>query len=203
MEPSRFEGGVAYWAAQAALGPSNLNLHARLISVIFFVLLAGCGTPGTPSPSNPALVVTIPYNQQGKRDAYIDVKPPYPFYVLLTNTGRKPLKLWDQWNSWGFFSLQLEVIGPDGQKHLSKKKQIQFLINAPTGHVLRPGEAEVWDVELATVAWENLEWIPKQEKLKTQVRAIYSVVPDEETQSGGVWTGRATSRAYDFTIYPR
>ena len=179
----------------------SMTIHARLISIAVLVLLVGCSTTGKHAASGSAIIVTIPCNSHGERIAVVDSMSPDPFFVLLTNTGKKPVKLWEEWNSWGYYSLQLEVIGPDGQKHLLKKKPIPFYVNNPERLVLQPGQSAVWDVVLISNVWEDLSWIPEEREMKAQVKAIYSVKPDEESEINGVWTGRVTSQAYDFTTY--
>jgi hypothetical protein len=160
------------------------------------------------SSSNPAIAVTIPF------DSY-DMHEPFghrhynKFHVLLTNVSRNPVRVWQEWCSWGYYCLQIEIVEQDGMKHLLKKKRIPFYQNFPDYVVSQPGESIVWNVELNSTVWEDLSWLPNDKMVNVKVRAIYTVKQAEDSQvnrdlgvtSSGVWTGQAMSEMYDFTLF--
>lgn len=169
------------------------------------VLSMGCSTISKPATSKSALVLTIPCDANGMREADFDADPQYPYricrlHVLLSNTGKDPVKFWEECVSWGYYSLQLELIAPDGQQHLLKKKRRAFYENAPAFRILQPGEAMIWDVGLASDVWGDLSWVPENKILDVKIRAIYDVEPDVESAARGVWTGRLSSQLYDCRI---
>jgi hypothetical protein len=173
-----------------------------LLSLIATLLCVGCCTSNHGTRSKRPIAVTIPYDTHGERSTAIDYGPPGThFHIHVQNVSAKPVKLWEEWCSWGYFTLQLEVYDRTGARHLLKKKPTDFYINFPSSLTLKPGDAVVWDVQLTSAMWEDCFWLAEGEDLNTKVRAIYKVEPDEESREHGVWTGHAVSPLYDFHLF--
>lgn len=165
------------------------------------LLLVGCGTTGGRGDSTPAISVTIPY---GSLDS---LKPFHPssrhgndFYVLLTNKSRRPVRVWQEWCSWGYYSLQFEAFGEDGTRHLLKKKRTSFYANFEDYVDLLSDGSVVWHVVLNPSEWEDLSWLSKDTVEHVKLRAIYTIPADDDTKKYGIWTGRASSGIYDFIL---
>src|SRR5688500_544503 len=88
------------------------------------VSCAGCGTMSERVHSQPKLVLSVPYNTHGERTVYIDADPPYPFHVILANEGPEPVTLWQEWVSWGYFSLEFQIVPLDGTTASVRRKPI-------------------------------------------------------------------------------
>jgi len=201
--------------------------HSGLVLVCVTLLALG-GYSSAGEFKNPVsqVVVSIPdvngkfggrlrsTDETGEVAACIDCNPPRPLYVLLTNVGQKPLKLWDGVCSRGYYSVEFEIVGSDGKTRSLRRRHIDFSSKwrmKPANDlsaedilmwfVVQPGESVVWCVELDSSDWQDLSWIPTNKELKAKVRAIYSVVADSAANGRGVWTGRAESKWYDFSIY--
>ena len=107
-----------------------MNVRVYSVLVVCCVIFVGCSTTKMSSSSNPAIAVTIPF------DSY-DMHEPFghrlynKFHVLLTNVSRNPVRVWQEWCSWGYYCLQIEIVEQDGMKHLLKKKRIPFYQNFP------------------------------------------------------------------------
>ena len=152
--------------------------------------------------------ITIPYDSHDALEAF-GHRHHDKFHVLLTNVRRAPIRVWQEWCSWGYYCLQIEVVEKDGTKHLLKKKRVPFYANFPDYVVLQPGQSSVWDVDLhESSVWTDLSWFPKDKMVNAKVRAIFTVrKPETESERASdadrmdVWTGQVASEYYDFTLY--
>jgi hypothetical protein len=180
-----------------------------LVLAISSLVLTGCGTAGESGASRQAIAVTIPY---GSMDSLQPFFPPYTrhgnnFYVLLTNVSNKPVRVWQEWCSWGYYNLQFEIVEKNGTKHLVTKKPTGWTRNFPDYVELTPNESVVWGVGLWPSDWNGLSWLPTNELEPVKVSAIYTSMPGDKEDDRitgadrmGVWTGRATSKFYDFFL---
>ena len=48
------------------------------------------------------------------------------FHVVVINTSDKPLRLWETWNSWGYYNLRFEVADSEGKILYTIKKKSRF-----------------------------------------------------------------------------
>ena|SRR5579871_5093064 len=102
------------------------------------------------------------------------------FYVVVKNQSDKPVTVWNEWCSWGYFALSFEAITPDGKRYDIKKKDRGWDANFPDPFVIQPGEYFVMPVRLS----EEWQGFPnKQQKLK--LRAHYKIIADEITHKSG------------------
>jgi len=180
---------------------THMSILARFVLIPSLLLFVGCSTTDKRANSKPTIAVTIPF---GSRDSLLPYRPSSrhsnSFYVLLTNVSGKPVRVWQEWCSWGYYSLQCEVFREDGTKHLLKKKPTNFYMNFPDFVELQPGESVVWNVELYPLGWEGLSWLPKDRVEHVKLRAIYTTSVDQDSKEYGVWTGQAASEMYDFIL---
>jgi len=195
-------------------GQTDCSPSGRMNRQLCFVLLgcwlslSGC-TPAQSSRSSESEIrVTIPYDSQNRTEPFGHRRHD-KFHVLLTNVSRTPLRVWQEWCSWGYYCLQIEVVEKDGTKHLLKKKPADFYADFPDFVDLQPGQSSVWDVDLRkSSVWRDLSWFPKDEIVNAKVRAIFTVrKPETESERAldadqlNVWTGQVASEYYDFTLH--
>lgn len=126
-----------------------------------------------------------------------------PFHVVLTNRSNQPLKLWKEWNSWGYYCLSFEIQDPQGRATNVAKGGMAWGRNFPDDIVLPPGESWVWDVQWDDKVWNNL---PKPSDAgkggnHVKMRAVFEIKPDEESKEHGVWTGKIHSEWQNFNLW--
>jgi len=128
---------------------------------------------------------------------------PRHFNVVLRNISRRPLRLWGEENSWGFYNLRLEITGLDDkvQKPISVRRgPVGWGGNGPRYVVLPPGEMLVREIELALTAedgkvtstarsYYNFPFPADLMERKIQLVVYYTVEPSDEAKTNGVWTG--------------
>ncbi len=116
--------------------------------------------------------------------------------VVITNVGATPIRLWSEFNSWGYRSLSFEVIDDAGKIIAVAKPEIDWDGNVPDFFDVPAHEPVVFDEELAPRVW-NLPRVPTGH---LRMRAVYRVAPDTESNKLHVWTGEARSATYDFQL---
>jgi len=103
-----------------------------------------------------------------------------------------PLRVWDDTFSWGYYALSFEVVDGDGA-HVVRKRKVGFTRNAPAWWLLSPSSHLVLDVYLGDGRlWEGLPSVSSGCRA-AQVRAVFEVAPDDESDKERVWTGRVVS----------
>ena len=132
------------------------------------------------------------------------------FHVLFYNPSDKPLRLFDEKYSWGYFGLSFNVTYPDGRVEHLKKKGRGWDKNAPVSWTIGPKGYYVFDVLLDPSIWTNSVLLEKSgiEGRKCRLQAIYSIEPSPEAVKGsqwggpeGVWTGTIRSEERAYIVY--
>jgi hypothetical protein len=126
------------------------------------------------------------------------------FHVVLLNHGDKPVRLWDEWCSWGAGNLRLEMTLPDGKRLTVRKQPQEYSKNFPSWSTLGPGEATVREVyPLATQAgraWDGFPKVGPGRTLRVKLRAVFEVPRDADTEQRGVWSGRVESKELEVAL---
>lgn len=139
------------------------------------------------------LSIAVPENN-GKRTISLDKT----FQVVLTNRTGKPLKIWEDSNSWGYAALRFEITEGAGGNVVVRKKERDWRKNMPTFWAIDDGERVTYDVSLGSDEWEGL---PKGLSGATvTMRAILEILPDEQSKEFGVWTGKVASPAAEYIL---
>lgn len=129
------------------------------------------------------------------------------FHVIVTNKTDKPIRLWTDRFSWGYDNLSFEITGDDGKVTKVTKKPRGWRKNYPDWLSLGPGESYVLNVdffsEVGQGIWDN---VPKPTKTSTtkrliKLRAVYEVMPDDESRRLGVWSGKVVSPVKTYAIW--
>src|SRR5262249_44261004 len=117
--------------------------------------------------------------------------------VVLLNSGARPVRLWEEWCSWGAENLRFEMTLPDGKRITVRKQPQEYGKNFPDWFTLGAGEATVREVyPLATTAgrtWDGFPAVPEGGSLRVKLRAIFEIPPDSTAQYG-VWSGRVEAK---------
>lgn len=88
------------------------------------------------------------------------------FHVVITNTSNMPKRLWEMWNSWGWYNLTFEVLDNQGNLiHVLKKKPHTWDKNYSSFVRLDPSGHFVIDVYFKKSDWE-LPFLAKKKRRK-------------------------------------
>ncbi len=131
-------------------------------------------------------------------------------YVLISNVSSQTQRVFQQWNSWGAYNIELEVADVEGNKlGTIRNGKMGWALNgpgfdtvAPREHLLYPvsfGRDQPWNVQgealekLASDGGQNI-WH------KVRMRANYNVKASPESKKLGIWTGQVMSPFYDYEL---
>jgi hypothetical protein len=118
------------------------------------------------------------------------IKKEVHFYVLITNVSQNTRRIWQDWNSWGYYSLAFELTDEKGRKVTATRPPRAWTFNSPTWWELAPGETHVFEVYFADPEqWSNFPMPPAGEPQLYTVRAAYKVSESKESKHHGVWIG--------------
>ena len=153
--------------------------------------------------AQPALAVRIvsPDRHRGEGPQLITLhQPSQQFHVVVTNVSGKPLRLWREWCSWGYYMLSFRVTGEDGETVTVKKAARGWSKNYPDWNLLQPGDHMVYEVSFDKKTWPNGP-LPQEGKLReVKMSAVIEVEADAESKREDVWTGKVASPERTYKI---
>lgn len=128
------------------------------------------------------------------------------FHILVTNVSDKPIRLWTDRFSWGYDNLSFELIGDDGKVSRIVKKPREYDKNFPDWLELEAGGSYVlnvdWFSEQGRAVWDDAPVANgKAKPTLVKLRAVYEVIPDEQSRKLGVWTGKIVSPEQMYAIW--
>jgi hypothetical protein len=135
------------------------------------------------------------------------------FYVLLTNTSDSSIKIWQDWNSWGYFGLSFEITYQDGTKEIMEQNAMGWNKNFPSYDVLAPLGHHIFEVNFNDTTFrsairpinDGYRWKTTLRKKEApticKLKAIYKIGEDEMSKMDGVWTGKVESVTSDYIIW--
>lgn len=113
------------------------------------------------------------------------------FHVVLTNVSEHTARLWETWNSWGFYNLTFELTDAEGKRRTVERWCAGWSRNFASWFLLKPGERYVFDI------WFPGEWrgLPevKGKAQEVSLRAVYAIPEDDSARTVGVWSGTVRS----------
>ena len=122
------------------------------------------------------------------------------FHVILTNAVDHELRIWEEWNSWGWACLFFEVLDEDGSiaEEIRRDQPRCWTVKFPSWQTLEPGESWVFDVTLDPTEWgHDLCGGPNT----LFIRPVYEVPADDQTAEHGIITGRFEGEPLEVTIH--
>jgi hypothetical protein len=175
----------------------RMNRIAALTCVLLAGFSAGPGPDG-PRTAAPLSVRIVPsaFREPGPRR--IAAKH---FHAVVTNVSEEPVRLWQEWCSWGYFTLSFEVTDQDGRSAVVKKKPRGWDRNTPDWIAIPPGDHLVFDVSFSEPIWEDA---PSPEGVKprpVRMKAVYAIPADPETKKHGVWVGQVASPEEAYEVH--
>ena len=176
--------------------------QALIVACVFLAILAVRGRAIEPQAPPPLAVRIVPTRHHEKIGRTIELyQPSQHFDVVVTNVSGRPVRLWREWCSWGYFSLSFVVTGEDGKSVAVRKKPRGWFKNYPDATIVPPGDHLVFEVSFDDATWQDPP-LPERGRSRTvKLKAEYAVGSDERSEELGVWTGRASSPEDRFTIW--
>ena len=184
----------------------KLGANPKPLTVAIAVPARGRGILRPIPPNTPA---SIPAQKGKLRPRYIDFRSKQShFHVVVTNTSGKPQRLWETWNSWGYYNLRFEVADQKGKVlFVIKKKPRNWTVNFPSWLELESGEHFVMEVYFDKEKW-NVPFLNKNSKGKVQqlrMRAIFEIKSDRtgfiDAEKYKIWTGKISSPFKEYHVY--
>lgn len=124
------------------------------------------------------------------------------FFVITTNKTNRNLRVWQQWNSWGTYTISLSVKPADGPSFNLEPSASRFWTwNQPTFTVIEPGKRFVLVASVTKDHKSRLEGFPEKfSDGPATVQAHFTIKEDEDTKRLGVWTGTVSSAPETISI---
>ena len=186
----------------------NYRVERSKITRVFLAISALLAAPSTVSGAErdtapPLRVEIVPHVSSVQRMPSILLwESGDHFHVVLTNISKRPVRLWREWCSWGYFNLSLESRDREGKTLSVSKRERDWDRNYPDWMELLPGDSTVFNVGLEPKVWMNspiaVPAAGKTHKAVIRLRAVYNVRDDEDARREGVWVGRVSSPEIDY-----
>jgi hypothetical protein len=169
-------------------------------TAILFCVVATLGMRGGPAAEPSADPLTVRIVPTRSRDPFRNSSPSITlhrpsdhFHVVITNVSDKPVRIWSDLCSWGYFCLTFEVRDRDGRTRTVKRKTRGWDANAPDPESLAPGDHKVFDVSLQDGTWVDVPVSQEAGGQFVSMRAIYEIPVEKQATEHQVWTGRVAS----------
>jgi hypothetical protein len=170
------------------------------INFLPLIALAFLGASRVDDAKAPFRLTIVPSTSSSQgRSIAIAEKQPREFYVVLTNVSTESQPVWEYWNSWGYQTISLEFTTSDGRKIVVSKRPQDFTKNFPSTFLILPGEHQVYPIRL-NKEWDTGPKLSEAAETVVTVKAIYEVSSSSESRRYNVWSGRAESGSYTFTL---
>jgi len=105
------------------------------------------------------------------------------------------LTVYEDWNSWGYFSLSFRVTSAEGKVFFLRKYQLDWTRNSPTTHTIAPGEKYLLKVDFQPKVWPGIITM-KGTKTDFQLKAVFNEPSPEKLKipmNPDVWAGHVVS----------
>lgn len=130
-------------------------------------------------------------NPAGERVIVLDRYP--RFHIVMKNVSGEVKRLWKDWNTWGFFNLNLTWKTGDQVHQIRKKTPSAWDGDFPDFWVIPPGESLILEVDMSTGIWEGIPDL-YGEKIEATLHATYENKPDGLARKFGIWVGKVESQ---------
>ncbi len=160
-----------------------------------------------------SIAISTPVRVENALDhRVLPVREGQHFHVLITNDSDKDQKLWESWNSWGFFNLRFDILDEKGEviNSIVKTPDTVWTRNFPSYTVLKPRQHLVFDVGLSHRDWviarKRRPYTPfvqtedATNKNKLNLQAVFEIPKDEETDKQFVWVGQIQTAPETYEI---
>lgn len=156
------------------------------------------------SKAENAFSIAIAVSNRGTKRTINLANPGSHFHVVVTNNSNREQRIWETWNSWGYFNLRFDVMDDKGSVayQITKNRNKTWTRNVPSWVTLGPGEHFVRDVDFDRDTWimPFLKSADPQRHSSLKLRAVFEIKSNDESVEHGIWTGAIESKADDFTV---
>jgi len=166
-----------------------------LLLVLAICLIAARGVCRA-EDSGLSVAIVIPHVDDDLGELRWSAGPPAPyFHVLLRNTTTAPQRIFQEWNSWGYYALCFELTNESGETTVVRKGIAFWTRNGPSYWTIAPNDFAIIDVYFADRGtWGDGFWLKSGNPTgRVKLRAIYQVNADESSKKLSIWTGKITS----------
>jgi hypothetical protein len=168
----------------------------KVLFAVFFVLISLTWLPCIAQES-PSVALAIRIEPTGAKQptgrpiSLFDASR--HFSVILTNVSQAPIRLWQDWCSWGYFNLSFEIADQNGNHVTISRKMKEWEKNFPDWMTIAAGDQMVIDVAFDPAIWRNLPASESGERRTISLRAVYESAKGRDAQEHRVWTGKIAS----------
>jgi len=148
----------------------------------------------------PVAVQIVPTSSRERTGQWIELANGGHFHVVVANLSSSPIRLWEEWCSWGYFNLSFEARESTGSSFVISKKNRGWDKNFPCPVVVDAGHSWVIDVNLEPSIWENSPLASDTGKATLRLRAIFEIREGEQSKTEKVWTGKVSSPEAPYTV---
>lgn len=188
------------------------KLKNYFIVILFSILAFSCkvGNELNSNDKPDFLLTIIPMNYPSDYWANSSVSLYFPerqyFHVLLTNKTDRSIKIWEEWNSWGFTGLSFEITYPDGRKVISQKRSHGWDKNYPSWIKIPPDRHYIFEVNFENDTtlwhyWTNSVLNEKGDFTICKLKAVYEIRESLDSRKENIWTGRIESEEEEIRIW--
>lgn len=142
------------------------------------------------------LVVPIG-NPAGERIISLDRYP--RFHIIMKNVSPQVQRLWKDWNTWGFFNLNLIWKAGDQVHQIRKKTPTAWDGDFPDFWVVPAGESLILEVDMTTGIWEGIPDL-YGERIPATLQATYENKRDGLANKFGIWVGKVASEEIEIVF---
>jgi hypothetical protein len=179
--------------------------QARAVTWVLLGLLVVIGRAVVPTAPPTLAVRIIPTRFDEDNRPVIELAQHSPhFDVVVTNVSDKPVRLWREWCSWGYFSLSFLVTGEDGKPVVVRKDHLRaWTKNFADASTVAPGGQMGFEVKFDDRVWQDFPLPAKGQSRSVLLKAVYAVTSDHWSEKCGVWTGQVSSPERQFRFISR
>ncbi|EMN01814.1 hypothetical protein LEP1GSC021_1623 [Leptospira noguchii str. 1993005606] len=143
--------------------------------------------------------IVIPGNDKEKSLFIYDSSDKIIFHVLVKNVSNKEIRIWKDWNSWGYDNLSFQIQTDQENINIYKEGK-EWLKNFPDFWSIKPNEFVILNVNLDIKTWPKLKEL-KFKNDRVKIKCIYEIKEDSYTKQYNIWTGKIESSFVEASIY--
>ncbi len=122
------------------------------------------------------------------------------FDVIVKNTGRTSIRLWQDSCSLGYSNLSFLLHLDDGSKIPVTKRDIGWEKNPPCWKAIGPGKELAFDVILDPAIWQNVPISRPGQSERLSIQAVYESKMTLAAKKYTVWSGKISSPTVAFSV---
>jgi hypothetical protein len=178
---------------------SNRVMRQGAVLCIAIALAMGCGSPSSKSSSNSTkpeeLVSPLRCELRAPQlGGWWSLTSRHHLHFLLF-WHKSGLKVYQGWNSWGYYARSFVGTDAGGRKHELAARPTEFTKNAPATLALDAGDFLITDVYLCDGSWSVTPKLPTGQPATLSLTGRFRISPDRDAVAHGVWTGEIQSAA--------